>query len=38
MKLIDLNELEKRLKSFGKPTPQDAVNIIMNMYKEKYND
>jgi len=38
MKFIDLNELERRVKGMAKPVPQDVLNLIAQMYKEKYND
>lgn len=38
MKFIDLFELERRVKKEIKPTPQDILNLIAQMYKEKYND
>lgn len=38
MKFIDLNELERRVEEMVKPVPQDVLNLIAQMYKEKYND
>lgn len=32
--MIDLNELDGRIKQMNKPLPQDVVNLIMQMYKE----
>lgn len=38
MKFIDLNELERRIEDMVRPVPQDVLNLIAQMYKEKYND
>jgi len=34
MKLINLNDLEQRIKLITKPTPQQVVDLITKMYKE----
>lgn len=34
MKLIDLNELDSRIKQMTKPTPQQVVNLIIKMQGE----
>lgn len=31
---INLDELDSRIKSLNKPTPQQVVNLIMSMYAE----
>lgn len=33
-KLINLDELEKRIKALHKPTPEQVVNLITEMYGE----
>jgi len=34
MKFINLDELESKVKTMNKPTPQDVLNIIAQMNKE----
>lgn len=33
-RFICLDELDRRIKAMHKPTPQQVVNLIMQMYKE----
>lgn len=33
-KFIDLNELERRIEVWNKPTPQDVLNMIRQMKDE----
>lgn len=34
MKLIDIDELDFRIKLLGKPTPKQVVDLIAEMYRE----
>lgn len=34
MKYINLDELDRRIKAMGRPTPFQVVALVMAMYKE----
>lgn len=34
MKFIDLDELDARIKKLNRPTPEQVVNLITQMYAE----